>query len=86
MQESFGLIFRTLKGGGARSVNVGKPRDWIRTRRGPGPGNRKWAKYGFGEYGFISWSRRYAERIWGESFILVRQILGKLPANFDGEF
>ena len=36
------------------------------------------------------WSRRYAERIWGEFFILVRRILGKLPANFsanfDGEF
>ena len=37
-----------------------------------------------------SWSRRYAERIWGEFFILVRRTLGKLPANFsanfDGEF
>ena len=37
-----------------------------------------------------SWSRRYAERIWGEFFILVRRILGNLPANFsanfDGEF
>ena len=34
--------------------------------------------------------RRYAERIWGEIFILVRRSLGKLPANFsanfDGEF
>ena len=39
---------------------------------------------------FWHWSRRYAERIWGEFFILVRRILGKLPANFsanfDGEF
>ena len=39
---------------------------------------------------YIIWSRRYAERIWGEFFILVRRILGKLPANFsanfDGEF
>ena len=38
----------------------------------------------------ISWSRSYAERIWGEFFILVRRILGKLPANFlanfNGEF
>ena len=38
-----------------------------------------------------SWSRRHAERIWGgEFFILARQILGELPANFsanfDGEF
>ena len=36
------------------------------------------------------WSRRYAERIWGEFFILVRRILRNLPANFsanfDGEF
>ena len=30
--------------------------------------------------------RRYAERIWGEFFISVRRISGKLPANFDGEF
>ena len=30
----------------------------------------------------IFWPRRYAERIWGEFFILVRRILGKLPANF----
>ena len=38
----------------------------------------------------IYWSRRYAERIRGEFFILVRRILGKLPVNFsakfDGEF
>ena len=34
----------------------------------------------------IIWSWRYAERIWGEIFILVRRILGKLPANFDCEF
>ena len=38
----------------------------------------------------IFWSRRYAERIWGEIFVLVRRSLGKLPANFsanfDGEF
>ena len=38
----------------------------------------------------ICWARRYAERIWGEFFILVRRILGKLPANLsanlDGEF
>ena len=38
----------------------------------------------------ICWSRRYAERIRGEFFILARRILGKLPANFsanfDGEF
>ena len=37
-----------------------------------------------------SWSRRYAERIWGEFFILARRSVGKLPANFsanfDGEF
>ena len=35
-------------------------------------------------------SRRYAERIWGEFFILARRTVGKLPvnfsANFDGEF
>ena len=42
----------------------------------------------------INWSRRYAERIWGEFFILARRILGKLlansqrilMANFDGGF
>ena len=38
----------------------------------------------------LFWSRCYAERIWGEFFVLVRRILGKLPANlmanFDGEF
>ena len=37
-----------------------------------------------------NWFRRYAERIWGEFFILARRNLGKLPANlsanFDGEF
>ena len=33
-----------------------------------------------------SWSRRYAERIWGEFFIWVWRIVGKLMANFDGEF
>ena len=32
------------------------------------------------------WSRRYAEWIWGEFFILVRRILGKLPANFSANF
>ena len=36
------------------------------------------------------WLRSYAERIWGEFFILARRIVGKLPANFsakfDGEF
>ena len=47
--------------------------------------------FGIPSFGFpIFWSRRYAERIWGEFFILVRRILGKLPAifsaNFDGEF
>ena len=40
--------------------------------------------------GRICWSRRYAERIWGEFFILARRNLGKSPANFsanfDGEF
>ena len=40
--------------------------------------------------GPIYWSRRYAERIWGEFFILARRTVGKLPANFsanfDGEF
>ena len=49
----------------------------------------------FGENVFLGrspnfWSRRYAERIWGEFFILARRIVGKLPANFsanfDGEF
>ena len=31
----------------------------------------------------LCWSRRYAERIWGYFFfILVRRIVGKLPANF----
>ena len=44
----------------------------------------------FRKRSYIGWSRRYAERIWGEFFILVRRILGKLPANFsanfDGEF
>ena len=38
----------------------------------------------------ISVSQRYAERIWGEFFILARRTVGKLPANFsanfDGEF
>ena len=32
------------------------------------------------------WSRRYAERIWGEFSILVRRILGRLPANFSANF
>ena len=32
------------------------------------------------------WSRRYAERIWGEFFILVRRILGKLLAQILSEF
>ena len=38
----------------------------------------------------MCWSRRFAERIWGECFILVRRTVGKLPANFsansDSEF
>ena len=32
------------------------------------------------------WSRRYAERIWGDFFILARRISGKLPANFSANF
>ena len=32
------------------------------------------------------WSRGSAERIWGELFILLRQILGKLPENFSANF
>ena len=32
------------------------------------------------------WSRHYAERIWGEFFILVRRSLGRLPANFSANF
>ena len=36
--------------------------------------------------GQINWSRHYAERIWGEFFILVRRIVGKLPANFSANF
>ena len=39
------------------------------------------------EGGFrMFWSRRYAERIRGELFILVWRILGKLPANFSANF
>ena len=32
------------------------------------------------------WSRRYAEQISGELFILVQRIWGKLPANFSANF
>ena len=32
------------------------------------------------------WSRRHAERIWRDFFILVRRILRKLPANFSADF
>ena len=45
---------------------------------------------GFGPDVATYWSRRYAERIWGEFFILARRNVGKVPANFsanfDGEF
>ena len=40
----------------------------------------------FGNYHWRCWSRRYAERICCEFFILVRRILGKLPANFSANF
>ena len=48
------------------------------------------SEFPFNLSNMLFWCRRYAERIWGEFFILVRRILGKLPANFsanfDGEF
>ena len=44
---------------------------------------------GFSFSNFLQWifcSRRYAERIWGEFFILVRRILGKIAGEFLSEF